>query len=51
VAGSVSGPTIVLNDPQVIKLQSTIIHALAPFPEARAVVIDRRQLRFPPQAI
>jgi hypothetical protein len=36
---STSGPTIVLNDPQVVKLQSTIIRALAPFPEARAAVV------------
>src|SRR5438105_11467854 len=34
-----TGPTIVLNDPQVIKLQSTIIRALAHFPEARAAVV------------
>jgi hypothetical protein len=36
---SVSGPTVVLNSPDVIRLQSTIIRALSQFPEARAVVI------------
>jgi hypothetical protein len=36
---SVSGPTVVLNSPEIVRLQSTIIRALSPFPEARAVVI------------
>jgi hypothetical protein len=35
-----SGPQIVMNDPQVIKMQSTIIRALARHPEARADVIE-----------
>jgi hypothetical protein len=34
-----SGPTLVLNDPQIIKMQATIIRALGPFPEARAPVV------------
>jgi hypothetical protein len=34
-----AAPTIVLNDPSVIKMQSTIIRALASFPEARAAVV------------
>jgi hypothetical protein len=29
-------PTMVLNDPGVVKLHATIIRALAPHPEARA---------------
>jgi hypothetical protein len=40
VANSVnSWPTVVLNDPQIIKMQSAIIRALSPFPEARAAVV------------
>jgi hypothetical protein len=34
-----SDPTLIMNDPQVIKMQSTIIRALARHPEARADVI------------
>jgi hypothetical protein len=34
-----SGQTLILSDPQVVRLQSTIISALAPFPEARAAVV------------
>jgi hypothetical protein len=30
---------VVLNDPQIIKMQSAIIRSLAPFPEARGAVI------------
>jgi hypothetical protein len=40
VAGSVSNQTLVLNSPEVAKLQGTIIRALSPFPEARAAVIE-----------
>jgi hypothetical protein len=54
-----SNQTIVLNSPEVARLQSVIIRALSPFPEARAAVIEapiwarRPQLRppGPPQAI
>jgi hypothetical protein len=34
-----SGPTLVLNSPEVIKLQSAILRALAPHPQARADVV------------
>jgi hypothetical protein len=36
---AVSGPTVVLNSPEIVRLQSTIIRALSPFPEARAAVV------------
>jgi hypothetical protein len=36
---SVSGPTLILNDPQVVRLQSVIIRSLSQFPEARAAVV------------
>jgi hypothetical protein len=40
VANSMNaGPMVVLNDPQIIKMQSAIIRSLAPFPEARGAVI------------
>jgi hypothetical protein len=44
INGSVSssvntGPTLILNDPQIIKMQAAIIRSLAPFPEAREAVI------------
>jgi hypothetical protein len=35
-----SGPTIIANDPSIIKMQSTIIRALSPYPEARSAVIE-----------
>jgi hypothetical protein len=35
-----SGPALILGDPQVVRLQSTIIRALARHPEARADVIE-----------
>jgi hypothetical protein len=31
-----AGPTLVMNDPQIIKMQSAIIRSLAPYPEARS---------------
>jgi hypothetical protein len=34
-----SGPTLVINDPAVIRMQAAIIHALGPHPEARAAVV------------
>jgi hypothetical protein len=40
VSNSVSsGPTLIMNDPQIVKMQATIIRALAPHPEARRDVI------------
>jgi hypothetical protein len=40
VANSVNaGPMVVLNSPEVIKLQSVVIRSLASFPEARAAVV------------
>ncbi len=43
-----AGPTIVLNDPAVIKMQTAIIRALGPFPAARAAVVET--LRDQPRA-
>jgi hypothetical protein len=41
VANSVNaGPTLVLNSPEIVRLQSLIIRALSQFPEARAAVIS-----------
>jgi hypothetical protein len=38
--GSVNAvPALVLNDPQIIRMQAAIISALSPFPEARGAVI------------
>jgi hypothetical protein len=34
-----SGPTVVLNDPAIIRMQAAIIRALGPHPEARAAVV------------
>jgi hypothetical protein len=34
-----SGPQLIMNDPAIVRLQATIIRALAPHPEARAYVI------------
>jgi hypothetical protein len=40
VANSVNaGPTLILNSPEVVRLQSTIIRALSGFPEARNAVV------------
>lgn len=45
-----TGPAIVLDDPAVIKLQTAIIRALGPFPEARAAVVAAlRELDSPMQ--
>jgi hypothetical protein len=40
VAGTVNNQTLVMGSPEVVKVQSAIIRALAPFPEARACVIE-----------
>ena len=39
VSEKVSGSTVVLNSPEVVQVQSTIIKALSSFPEARAAVV------------
>jgi hypothetical protein len=35
-----AGPALIMSDPQVVRMQSTIIRALARHPEARADVIE-----------